>query len=110
MIQTAFDISKPILGTLIWACPNLISSKTETITKPNSSFLIKSAMKCEHNNEKIKNKSKVVCLDSLMIKLGHRLAILSAKMLIWAPFSQSMCTFSFYINPTGLSIEYAIQS
>ena len=38
-------------------------------------------------------------MDSLMIKLGHRVAILLAKMLIWAPFSQSMCTFSFCINP-----------
>ena len=35
-----------------------------------------------------------------MIILGHHCAaILLTKMLIWAPFSQSMCTFSFCINP-----------
>ena len=34
-----------------------------------------------------------------MIILGHHcVAILLAKILIWAPFSQSMCTFSFCIN------------
>ena len=44
LIQAAFDIGKPLLGTLIWACPNLISSKTETIIERNSSFFIKSAM------------------------------------------------------------------
>ena len=34
-----------------------------------------------------------------MIILGHHcVAILLALMLIWAPFSQSMCTFSFCIN------------
>ena len=39
-------------------------------------------------------------LDSLMTILGHHfVAILLAKMLIWAPFSQSTCTFSFCINP-----------
>ena len=32
--------------------------------------------------------------------LGHHYGeILLAKMLIWAPFSQSMYTFSFCINP-----------
>ena len=36
-------IGIPILGTLIWAYPNLIFSKTETTVKYNSSFLIKSA-------------------------------------------------------------------
>ena len=35
-----------------------------------------------------------------MIILGHHcVAILLAKMLIWAPFSQLMCTFSFCISP-----------
>ena len=35
-----------------------------------------------------------------MIVLGHHyVAILLAKMLIWARFSQLMCTFSFFINP-----------
>ena len=43
LIQAVFDIGIPILGTLIWACPNLILSKTEIIIKHNSSFLIKSA-------------------------------------------------------------------
>ena len=33
-------------------------------------------------------------MDSLMIVLGHCVVLLLAKMLIWAPFSQSMCTFS----------------
>ena len=42
----------------------------------------------------------LVCLDSLMIILGHHyVAILLEKMLIWAPFSQLMCTFSLCINP-----------
>ena len=42
-IQAVFEIGTPILGTLIWACPNLILSKIETNIKCNSSFLIKSA-------------------------------------------------------------------
>ena len=34
-----------------------------------------------------------------MIIMGHQcVAILLAKMLIWAPFSQSMCAFSLCIN------------
>ena len=42
----------------------------------------------------------LVCLDSLMIILGHPcVAILLEKMLMWAPFSQSMCSFSLCINP-----------
>ena len=39
MIKAVFNIRTPILGTLIWACPNLIFSKTETTVKHNSSFL-----------------------------------------------------------------------
>ena len=36
-----------------------------------------------------------------MIVLGHHcVAILLANMLIWAPFAQSMSTFSFCINPS----------
>ena len=31
----------------------------------------------------------------------HFDAILLAKLLMWAPFSQSMCTLSFRINPWG---------
>ena len=38
LIQAVFDIGIPILGTLIWVCPNLILSKTETTIKHNSSF------------------------------------------------------------------------
>ena len=35
-----------------------------------------------------------------MIILGYYyVAILFAKILIWPPFLQSMCTFSFCINP-----------
>ena len=37
--------------------------------------------------------------SSMMILGHHVVAILLAKMLIWAPFSQSICTFSFCINP-----------
>ena len=44
LIQAVFNIGIPILGKLIWACPNLILSKTKTTIKRNSSFLIKSAM------------------------------------------------------------------
>ena len=43
LIQTVFNISIPILGTLIWVCPNLILYKTQTTITCNSSFLIKSA-------------------------------------------------------------------
>ena len=38
---------------------NLIFSKTETAVKHSSSFLIKSAMQSEHNNQKIENKCNV---------------------------------------------------
>ena len=41
--QAVFDIGIPILGTIIWVCPNLILSKTKTTVKHSSSFLIKSA-------------------------------------------------------------------
>ena len=43
LIQAAFDIDIPILGTLIWVCPDLIFSETETTVIYNPSFLIKSA-------------------------------------------------------------------
>ena len=42
LIQAVFDIGTPILGTLMWACPNLTLNKTETTIMHNSSFLIKS--------------------------------------------------------------------
>ena len=42
LIQAVFDIGIPILGTLIWLCPNLILSKIETTVKRNSSFSVKS--------------------------------------------------------------------
>ena len=42
LTQDVFNISIPVLGTLIWVCPNLILGKTETTIKFNSSFLIKS--------------------------------------------------------------------
>ena len=59
LIQAIFDIGIQIFGTLIWACPNLIFSKTETTVKHNSSFLIISAMQSEHGNQKIENKCNV---------------------------------------------------
>ena len=59
LIQAVFDIGIPILGTPIWTYPNLIFSKTETAVKHNSSFLIKSAMQSEHNNQKTENKCNV---------------------------------------------------
>ena len=37
-IQAVLNIGIPILDMLIWACPNLIFSKTETTVKHNSSF------------------------------------------------------------------------
>ena len=40
LIQRSFNIGIPILGTLIWACPIFILSKTETTIKSNPSFLI----------------------------------------------------------------------
>ena len=49
--QAVFDIGIPILGTLIWSCPNLIFSKTEATVPHNSSFLIKSAIQSELNNQ-----------------------------------------------------------
>ena len=51
LIKAVFIIKIPILGTLIWAWQNLIFSETEATGKHNSSFLIKSATKSEHNNE-----------------------------------------------------------
>ena len=56
------------LGTLIWAFQNLIFSKTEKTVKHNSSFLIKSAMQSEHNNQKIEN---VNVMDSLFGLPNH---------------------------------------
>ena len=44
----------PILGTLVWAWPSLVFSKTETIVKHNPSFLIKSAIQSEYDNQKMK--------------------------------------------------------
>ena len=45
-------------------------------------------------------------LDSLTIIFGyHYNAILLAKMLIWAPSPQSMCTFSFCIKPQTAFME-----
>ena len=45
-------------------------------------------------------------LDSLTIIFGHHHnAILLAKMLIWAPSPQSMCTFSFCIKPLPAFME-----
>ena len=38
LIQSVFDRGIPISGSLTWACPNIILSKTETIIKSNSSF------------------------------------------------------------------------
>ena len=35
----------------------------------------------------------------MIILVHHFVEILLAKILIWAPFSQSMCAFSFCINP-----------
>ena len=39
LTQAAFDISIPILGKLIWKCPNLILRKTETSTETDLSDL-----------------------------------------------------------------------
>ena len=38
LIQAAFNIGIPILGTLIWTCPNFTLSKTETTIKCNPGF------------------------------------------------------------------------
>ena len=38
LIQAVFDVGIPILGTLIWECPNLILNKNETTIKRNSTF------------------------------------------------------------------------
>ena len=43
-----------------------------------------------------------------MIILGHcYVTILLAKILIWAPFLQSMCTFSFCINPWSCKTPFS---
>ena len=56
----------------------------------------------------MRNKCKV-CLDFLMIILSHHcVRMLLARMLIWASFSQSMCTFSFCINHWYALKEYRI--
>ena len=38
LILTIFDIGIPILGTLIWACPNSITGKVKTKKKRNTRF------------------------------------------------------------------------
>ena len=79
----------PILGTLIWVYPNLTSNKTEFTIKRNVNIIIR---KWETNVK--------FFLDTLMIILGHHCVVIwLAKMLIWAFFSQSRCTFSFRNNP-----------
>ena len=40
LIQVAFDIGIQILGTLVWVCPNLLLSKTETTIKRNSVYMV----------------------------------------------------------------------
>ena len=46
-----------------------------------------------------------------MIILDHHfVAILLAKMLIWAPFSQSRCTIFFCINPCVSKLHKKIES
>ena len=40
LLKTVFNIGIPILGTLIWVCPNLIFSQTETTFKQNSNFFL----------------------------------------------------------------------
>ena len=40
LIQTVFRIGLPILGTLIWACPNSILNKTLTTSKYQLQFFI----------------------------------------------------------------------
>ena len=53
LIQAVFDIGTPILGTLVWACPNLILSKSKTTSKHNSSHIKNiSRTLYEHNNKK----------------------------------------------------------
>ena len=38
LVQAIFNIGIPILGTLIWACSNLIKGKVKTIKKCNTHF------------------------------------------------------------------------
>ena len=46
-------------------------------------------------------------LDSLLAILGHQsVAILLAKMLIWAPLSQSTCTFFSVLTPVDVQNSY----
>ena len=73
LIQAALDIDILILGTLIWACLNLILRKIETTIKCVSSFLIKSITYCEHNKKKIINKCNVSSFGLLNDNIGSSL-------------------------------------
>ena len=41
-----------------------------------------------------------------LVTFDYKLIILLAKILIWGPVLQLMCTFSFCINPCKLTIFY----
>ena len=61
LIKAVFNISITILGTLIWACPNLILKVMEMTHFPikcHSSFLILTTQ-YKHSNDKIKDKCNV---------------------------------------------------
>ena len=57
-MQAVFDIGVPILGALIWTCPNSILLKILTNSKCNSSFLIISQL---HNMNIVTKKQQNNC-------------------------------------------------
>ena len=104
LMQAVFDIGIPILGTIIWACPNLILSKTETTVNTFPVFWSSQ----QNNLNIITRKYKINLMYSLFRLLNDIcdiiVTILLATTLIRAPFSQSISSFSLCINPCMVTL------
>ena len=46
----------------------------------------------------------------MIILEHHYVTVLLAKILIWAPFSQLMCIFSFCINPSWSCLQLYVHT
>ena len=68
LIQAVFDISIPILGTLIWAFPKLIFSKLKLQLKTTPDFLSNQ----QRNMNIITRKQKTNVMYSLFGLLNHK--------------------------------------
>ena len=85
LMQTMFDISILILGMQIWACQNLILSKTETTINPNSSCLIK-------------QQHKIIMKNKCNVQLGFLNGSIEPSFCCNLA-TQSASIFSFCIDP-----------